>query len=223
MRARLFVMCCCHVLLSCVVVSITRFHSTTSQIPTQSSHGFPPCPFFCPLFRTPCSQPSSHPLHTSPFPPHHPSSPPSVPFPSFHRLLTHPRHPVHPPDHFSAQTLPTIFLLIGMHEVPQRDEFGRKSVDGIGCGAVRSASADHHHVPGEGPLHGDTRIRTTRAKRSSTRERPGGGSSCSCGSAPDRPEVHLDHPARDEGAPAGGLRVPPALEGDLQRYRSQAA
>ena len=55
------------------------------------------------------------------------------------------------------------------------------------------------------------------------RERPGGGSSCSCGSAPDRPEVHLDHPARDEGAPAGGLRVPPALEGDLQRYRSQAA
>ena len=152
------------------------------------------------------------------------SPPPRPPFPfSPPPPHSHPRHPVHPPDHFSAQTLPTIFLLIGMHEVPQRDEFGRKSVDGIGCGAVRSASADHHHVPGEGPLHGDTRIRTTRAKRSSTRERPGGGSSCSCGSAPDRPEVHLDHPARDEGAPAGGLRVPPALEGDLQRYRSQAA
>ena len=172
MRARLFVMCCCHVLLSCVVVSITRFHSTTSQIPTQRVlMGSPPCPPFCPLFRTPCSQPSSHPLHT--FPPHHPSSPPSVPFPSFHRLLTHPRHPVHPPDHFSAH-----LLLIGMHEFPS--EMNLEGKASMASGAVRcgrSASADHHrrhvhrglhvlHVPGT-PRR--TRIRTTRAKRSSRR------------------------------------------------------
>ena len=175
------VLCCCHVLLSCVVVICVVSASPVSipqpvryqlrvlmgsPLAPSSAHSFaPPVPSLPLILYTPPPSLLITPPPRPPFP--SPLSPPP------HFSPPAPRPPSR--DHFSAQTL---LLLIGMHEFPS--EMNLEGKASMASGAVRcgrSASADHHrrhvhrglhvlHVPGT-PRR--TRIRTTRAKRSSRR------------------------------------------------------